>query len=207
MKILKYAILVISIWTNNLTNAQIKHYDFNILAFGGIGFGVMENDNTPNYNMNSNSAELLLKYRITHKFGLATGIGMTELMGNGFNINGNFHHERKLLKIPLLAVFDYAISENISMIPNFGLYTQYIFEDKYRFLNDSYKNIYGNWNFGAQLGVGLAFELFTNFHFGFNYSLHYDLSKFSSNSNQLIINDKQKLNKANAIGIVLVMEL
>jgi opacity protein-like surface antigen len=207
MKSSKYVLILIFIWIINPTQAQIKHYDFNILAYGGIGFGVMENDSDPNYNMNSNSADILLKYRITQKLGIATGIGLNELSGDGFNINGNFHHERKLLKIPLLAILDYTISDHFSVIPNLGVYANYIFEDEYRFLNSTQKNIFEEWNFGAQLGVGLVFKLYTNFHLGFNYGLQYDLSKFSSSNKQLVINNKQKLGRMNSLGIVLVMEL
>lgn len=207
MKALKLIVSFISLLTLTQSFAQIKHYDFNLLAYGGIGFGVMENDTDPNYNMNSNNAEILVKYRITQKLGIATGIGLNEISGDGFNMNGNFHHERKLLKIPLLAILDYSFGENLSMIPNFGFYANYILEDKHRFLNSTIKNSYEDWNFGAQLGVGLTYELYKNLHLGFNYSLQYDLSKFSANKNQIIINDKQKLGRMNSIGLVMVMEL
>ena len=63
--------------------------------------------------MNSNSGDILLNYRINQKFGVATGIGIAELSGNGFNSLGNFYHEREILKIPLLATLDYKISEKI----------------------------------------------------------------------------------------------
>ncbi|PWH86614.1 porin family protein [Brumimicrobium oceani] len=207
MNLIKYYLLFAFLSIINLSFTQIKHYDFNLLAYGGIGFGVMENDKDPNYNMNSNNAEVLVKYRVTHKLGLATGVGLNELSGDGFNSNGNFHHERKLLKIPFIAILDYTFNENLSMIPNFGFYANYLLEEKHRFLNSTIKNSFEGWNFGAQLGVGLTYELYKNLHLGFNYSLQYDLTKWSAVKNLLVINDKQKLGRMNSIGLVMVMEL
>ncbi len=156
--------------------------------------------------MNSNSGDILLNYRINQKFGVATGIGIAELSGNGFNSLGNFYHERTTLKIPLLATLDYKISEKIKMIGNFGFYTQNITTDEYRFLNVSQKDVYEGWNFGSQLGLGFVFKLFDNFSAGVNYSGQSDFSKFKSTNNSGI-NDKQKLKNLNSIGVVLMVDL
>lgn len=207
MSLIKYLLLFSFISILNLTHAQIKHYDFNILAYGGIGFGVMENDTDPNYNLNSNSSKVLLKYRVTHRLGIATGIGMNELSGSGFNASGNFHHQRMMIKIPLVAILDYPITDHFSVVPNLGVYAQNIIKDEYRFLNDKYKNIYDGWNMGAQLGVGLLFQITKGISAGFNYSLQLDITKFSSTDNLLTIDNKQKLGKLNTVGMVLVMEL
>ena len=156
--------------------------------------------------MNSNSGDILLNYRINQKFGVATGIGIAELSGNGFNSLGNFYHERTTLKIPLLATLDYKISEKIKMIGNFGFYTQNIITDEYRFLNISQKDVYEGWNLGSQLSLGFVFKMFDNFSAGVNYSGQSDFSKFKSNNNSGI-NDKQKLKNLNSIGVVLMIDL
>ena len=202
MKKIKFTLLFICFLTFiNQIQAQEKKEEkvskFNIIAYGGIGYAIVKNDNEPNYNLNSNSGDILLNYRINQKFGVATGIGIAELSGNGFNSLGNFYHERTTLKIPLLATLDYKISEKIKMIGNFGFYTQNISTDEYRFLNNSQKNIYEGWNFGTQLGLGFVFKMFDNFSAGINYSGQSDFSKFKTNNN-LGINDKQKLKNLNS---------
>ena len=211
MKKIKFTLLFICFLTFiNQIQAQEKKEEkvskFNIIAYGGIGYAIVKNDNEPNYNLNSNSGDILLNYRINQKFGVATGIGISELSGNGFNSLGNFYHERTTLKIPLLATLDYKISEKIKMIGNFGFYTQNITTDEYRFLNVSQKDVYEGWNFGSQLGLGFVFKLFDNFSAGVNYSGQSDFSKFKSTNNSGI-NDKQKLKNLNSIGVVLMVDL
>ena len=211
MKKIKFTLLFICFLSFiNQIQAQEKKEEkvskFNIIAYGGIGYAIVKNDNEPNYNLNSNSGDILLNYRINQKFGVATGIGIAELSGNGFNSLGNFYHERTTLKIPLLATLDYKISEKIKMIGNFGFYTQNITTDEYRFLNVSQKDVYEGWNFGSQLGLGFVFKLFDNFSAGVNYSGQSDFSKFKSTNNSGI-NDKQKLKNLNSIGVVLMVDL
>ena len=211
MKKTKFTLLIICFLTFiSQIQAQEKNEEkeskFNIIAYGGIGYAIVKNNNEPSYNLNSNSGDILLNYRINQKFGVATGIGIAELSGNGFNSLGNFYHERTTLRIPLLATLDYKISEKIKMIGNFGFYTQNISTDEYRFLNISQKDVYEGWNFGSQLGLGFVFKMFDNFSAGVNYSGQSDFSKFKSNNNSGI-NDKQKLKNLNSIGVVLMIDL
>ena len=207
MKKKNYYLLFIFFLTVNLIHAQeVIQSQFNIIAYGKIGFGLVENDNEPNYNLNSSSAEVLLNYRINREFGIATGIGINELSGNGFNSIGNFYHERTMLKIPLSATMDFSTSEKVKLVANFGFYGQYITKDEHRFLTNSQKGIYDGWNFGAQIGLGLVFKLFDNFSAGINYTGQSDFSKFKTNSNQVIY-DEQKLNNLNSMGIILMIEL
>ena len=107
-----------------------KDSKFHIVSYGGIGYGILDNDNQPNYNMNSNSGDILLNYDLNNKFGIATGIGLNELSGNGFNTIGNFYHERTLLKVPLLLTLNSYLSEKLSVFANFGLFGQAIIKDE-----------------------------------------------------------------------------
>jgi long-subunit fatty acid transport protein len=191
----------------NLTQAQEeKESKFNIIANGGTGYGTIKNDKETNYNLNSNSGEILLNYKIGQNIGIATGIGMNELSGNGFNSVGYFYHERTLLKIPLLFTTRAKLAENFSVFMNFGLYRQNIIKDKYHFLDTTQKDVYDGWNFGVQTGIGFVFELFDDFSVGINYNAQSDFTKFESNDNAGI-NDKQKMKSLNSIGIMLFVEL
>ncbi|TVZ47481.1 porin family protein [Olleya sp. Hel_I_94] len=207
MKKSNYILLFIFLMTFNLTQAQeVKESKFNIIAYGGIGYGIVENDEEPNYNLNTNNAELLLNYRVSQAFGIGTGIGINELSGNGFNSIGNFYQERTLLKIPLLLTMNSKISDNFTLFANFGFYGQNIIKDEYRYIADTQKNIYDGWNFGAQLGLGFVFKMFDNFSAGINYTGQSDFSKFESNDNQGI-NDNQKIKNLNSVGVILMIEL
>lgn len=207
MKKSKYILLFIFFLTFNLIQAQEeKESKFNIITYGGIGYGIMKNDNEPNYNLNTNNAELLLNYKVSQAFGIATGIGLNELSGNGFNSIGGFYQERTLIKIPLLLTMNSKMSDNFTLFVNFGLYGQNIIKDEYRYIADTQKNIYDGWNFGAQLGLGFVFEMFDNVSAGINYLGQSDFSKFETNNNQGM-NDKQKMKNLNSLGIILMIEL
>jgi opacity protein-like surface antigen len=207
MKKSNYILLFTLFLTFSLMQAQEeKESKFDIIVYGGIGYGIVENDNEPNYNLNSNALEILVNYNINKKFGIATGIGLNELSGNGFNSIGNFYHERTLLKIPLLFTMGSNVTENLKLFTNFVFFGQNIINDEYRFLNETQKDIYKGWNFGAQFGFGFAFEMFDNYSIGINYNAQSDLSKFGSNNNAGI-NDKQKFTNLNSVGILFMIDL
>lgn len=207
MKKSNYILLFILVLSFNLMQSQEeKESKFNILAYGGIGYGIVENDSEPNYNLNSNNGEILLNYNINEKVGIATGIGLNELSGNGFNSIGAFYHERTLLKVPLLVTLSSKFSDDFSVFANVGVYGQNIIKDEYRFLNNTQKDIFEGWNFGLQIGVGLMFDVSENFGLGINYSGQSDFSKFDSNNNSGI-NDEQKMNNLNSFGFIFMLKL
>jgi opacity protein-like surface antigen len=206
MKKRNLLILLALIFTyHNIFSQENNESKFNIIGSGGIGYGIIENDSEPNYNLNSNSGEILLNYRFTEKFGIASGIGLNQLTGNGFNSLGEFYHERNLLKIPLLLTLNGEISENIEFFGNFGFFAQNIVKDNYGFLSNSTENIYKGWNFGGQVGVGILFNFTEKMKIGFIFNSQSDLSKFESNS--LTISSKQKLRNLSTVGLLLKYEL
>ncbi|MFD2552022.1 hypothetical protein ACFSQP_09365 [Bizionia sediminis] len=183
-----------------------KASKFNIIGYGGIGFAMVENNNEPNYNLNSNSGDILLNYKLNEKIGFATGIGINELSGNGFNTLGNFYHERSYLKIPALVTMSSEVLNNFNVVVSIGLYGQTIIKDSYRYLNETEKNLYSGWNLGAQFGVGFLFNMLPNFQVGMHYNGLSDFSKISTESNQAIT-DKQKLKNVNTVGIIFSISL
>ena len=177
-----------------------------IIGYGGIGYGIVENDSEPNYNLNSNSGELLINYNLSEKFGIATGIGLNQLTGNGFNTLGEFHHERSFIKIPLLFTLNGKISDKIEFFSNVGFYTQNIIKDKYRYLFSTRENTFEGWNFGGQIGIGVLFNFVDKMKFGFAFNGQSDFSKFNSN-NSSGVTDKQKMKNLNTIGLILKFNL
>lgn len=206
MKKRNLLILVVLIFTYNNTYSQEQNKSkFSIIAFGGIGYGIIENDSEPNYNLNSNSGEILLNYSFNKKIGIASGIGLNQLTGNGFNSLGEFYHERNLIKIPLLLTLNGKITETTEFFGNFGFFGQNIVKDKYGFLSSSTENIYKGWNFGGQLGVGILFNFVEKMKIGFVFNSQSDFSKFEPNNQGT--SNKQKLKSLNTIGLLLKYEL
>lgn len=204
MKTTTYFLACLLLFACNLTQAQEdKKYKVNVLGYGGIGYGIVSNDNQPNYNLNSNHGELLLNYSLGKNFGIATGIGVNELTGNGFNTAGDFYHERTLLKVPLLFTLNSDVTENLGIFGSVGFYGQNIIKDEYTFLSETQNDVFEGWNFGAQFGLGFLFEVMEHLSAGIYYHGQADLSKFESNANGPI-NDQQKLESLNTVGLMVM---
>ncbi|PKR80285.1 hypothetical protein CW751_10555 [Brumimicrobium salinarum] len=190
------------------TSAQIKSYDFNILAHGNFGFGTVNNKLDPNYNVNINNTDLFLKYRITYRLGLATGIGINRISGNGFKAKDYFFHERITLKLPISIILDYTITDHFSVVPNIGIYAQNILKDRFQLESSTIKNVYSGWNMGAQLGIGLTYKINRTYQIGLNYALQQDFTFFQPNGNQNFnTSNKQLIGSINMIGLLMVITL
>ena len=176
------------------------------MAYGGIGYGIVENDIEANYNVNANVAELVLNYKISDKIGVATGAGYSLLSGNGFNFAGNFYHERLMVKIPLLFTYNCLIAEKFKFIAHLGPYAQTIYKDEYSYSNFRVEDVYEGWNFGFQLGIGFLYEVKSQFSIGLNYSGQSDFTKFETNNDQ-VINDEQRLKNLNTVGLIFIFDI
>lgn len=101
---------------------------------------------------------------------------------------------------------EYQIAEKIKYLSNFDLYVQTIFKDEYQFLNNTGKSIYSGWNFGAEASIGIVFEVSEKFSAGINFSGQFDFTKLKTNKNQRI-NDQQRIESQNSLGLPLLFEL
>jgi opacity protein-like surface antigen len=174
--------------------------------YGGIGYAVVDNDNEPNYNLNANSVDFLLNYRIGKRYGISTGIGINQLSGNGFSSLGNFYHERGLLKIPLLLSVDYNLSQKVRLVANIGLYGQTILKDEYSFVGGKIDDLYEGWNFGFQSGIGLAYNFNQKISLGIMFHNQGDFTKLDSDTSKGIA-DEQKIAGLNSIGLLFAINL
>lgn len=164
----------------------------------------MVSNNEPNYIINCFGGEFLLNFKIDENDGIASGIGIYNFSGNGFNSIGNFYHKRSLLKIPLLYNFNSNISSNIKINMNIGVYVQAIITDEYRFINNTQEYIYKGCSFGSQIGLGFLYSIFDKYNIGLNFNTQTDFSKFKTVNSAIII-DKQKIKFLNSVGIILVI--
>ena len=177
-----------------------------IIAYGGIGYGTVKNDNQPDYNLNSNGGEILLNLALGEHYGLATGFGYNELSGDGFNDQGNFFHQRNLIKIPLLFTLRNDINESLSLFGNMGFFGQHIVKDEHQFLTETQTDLYEGWNLGAQFSLGFLFRVSDQVNAGIIYNGQSDLSKFEA-SNSAVSQNKQKLENLNSVGLMLKFDL
>lgn len=201
--------LIVVLLTSGVMSAQEqqpKPSKFYLTFLGGIGYANIKNDKEPDYNLSSNGGEILLNYRINNRYAMATGVGLIEMSGNGFNSLGNFYHKRGLVKLPVLLTTERKIADNIKMIGNFGFYAQNIVQDEYQFLNESKENVYKDWSWGCQLGLGVAFKMNNHLSAGFNYTSQSDLSKIKTQPNKGIT-DQQIMKNLSYFSLVVMLDL
>ena len=197
MKTTHYLLAITLLFSSQVLNAQEEEAPkWALLGYGGIGYGIVENNNAPNYNLNSNNGSLLLNYGFSDKLGLATGIGLNELTGNGFNANGNFYHERTLLQVPLIFTLNSEVAEGFSITGAMGLLAQNIVKDQFTFLNETQNDVYEGWNLGAQFSLGFLFTVLDDIKAGIHYQGQTDFGTFDSGNNE------QKLSALNSVGLI-----
>ncbi len=207
MQRFNYILLILSLVSASTLFAQDeKPPKFNILGYGGLGFGTVESDNEATYNLDSNLGEVLFIYQIGGVVGVGTGVGFNELSGNGFNSSGSFYHERTLIKVPLVLRLRYPVSEKVELYVNGGLYAQNILEDQYTYQNNVTETLYEGWNAGFQTGLFFTYAIYERMSLGLSYTSHTDFNKFETVDNQLV-SDRQRMRNLNNIGILIQWRL
>lgn len=179
---------------------------FEIIAYGGIGYTKISTQIQPRYDLNVNTGEILLNYKVWGKYGLATGIGFSELSGSGFNETGVFYSERNLLKIPLLFTLNQNISDKLFILGNLGAYGQTLTKDQLAYIDGGESDVYEGWNFGVQVGFGFGYNIDQKLGVGINFNGQSDLSELKTSSGKSF-DDKQKHENLNSVGLFLKYKL
>ncbi|WP_339624679.1 hypothetical protein [uncultured Winogradskyella sp.] len=211
MKKLSYlSFIAITLLTINLSYGQdttdMSYSKFSFIAQGGIGFAKVENDNQANYDLNVNTGEFLLNYRFNEKFGVFTGVALTEFSGSGFNEESVFYHERSVLKIPLGISSTYQLSDKIKSIMSIGAFAQTVTSDEYRYFDRTVSDLYEGWTFGLQFNLGMTYKFNKTYSVGIIFSGQSDLSKLET-TNNASFNDEQKITGLNTLGFLFIWDL
>ena len=179
---------------------------FNLYLTTGIGYGKVENEEQPNYDLNANIGEIILNYNFAKDIGVGLGIGYVQLSGNGFNQNGNFYHERDLLKIPLVLTTKSKLSDKVNFYAHIGGFGQVILNEEYRYLNTTEEDVYKGWSFGIQGYLGFTYKMSKMMDIGINISTQSDLGK-SETESAASLKDEQKVTTLNTIGLAFMFRL
>ncbi|WP_298521009.1 hypothetical protein [uncultured Kordia sp.] len=177
---------------------------FSFMAYGGIGYAVVDSRWQPNYNLDANIGEFLVQYRIGKHYGISTGIGIVEMTGNGFYYtHGPFYHERANFKIPLLFSVNYKVAPKVRLLANVGPYGQVIYRDEFIFFNGGHvDDIYSGWSIGLQFGVGMSYHISSKMSLGMMFSSQGDFNRLSIDTNKNIFADPHRISRINTLGLV-----
>lgn len=144
--------------------------------------------------------EVLLTYNFNSNFGISAGAGWLQLSGNGFNSNGNFYHERDLLKFPILVRSSQKLTDKIKLLLSAGFYGQTIINEEFRFLSTIEEDVYEGWTFGFQGFFGFEYDVSNNWSVGINVSTQSDFNKLKTENNASF-QDEQSIQTLNTIGL------
>ena len=158
-KVVCFLIIICSVSILSLEAQEKEGLRVSAMGFYGVGLGIVDNKNAPNYNFRTTNFDVLVDFDFGKIIGFATGIGFSSLSGNGFNSTGDFYHERSLMKIPLLMSLTYPISKDFDFYANGGLFYEQIRDDEFQYLNTTEKDIYEGSSIGAQFQVGFLINL------------------------------------------------
>ena len=149
------SVLLFTFLFTSLKAQEKEGFRFDLMGVYGIGFGVAENSNEPDYNFRTRQIDLILNFDLGKLFGFSTGVGVSTLSANGFNSNGDFFHTRNSLKIPLSLSLLHPISEQFEFYASGGFFWEQILEDEFQYLNSILEDVYEGSGFGGQFQIGL----------------------------------------------------
>lgn len=181
-------------------NSSENDSNFSLTLNINTGQARVENEALPNYNLDVNTTELLANFKLGNYWGLATGLGFSEFTGNGFNTNGNFFHDRDVLKIPVLLTTDKDFNK-VNLFTSIGLYGQVIINDEYEYLFATEEDVFNGWTFGLQVMLGAMYNFSDKLSIGLNFATQSDFSKVES-ENGASISDEQSITQQNTFGII-----
>jgi hypothetical protein len=158
-KIIYLFVFICSISFNSIQAQEKQDFRIDAMAMYGLGFGVAENSKQPDYNFRTQEMNVLLNFDFGKLFGFGTGLGISRLSGNGFDINGDFFHSRTTLRIPVLLTMIHQFTEHFEFYANGGFFWEKIRSDEFQYLNTILEDVYKGSSLGAQFQIGLLINL------------------------------------------------
>lgn len=141
-----------------------KDSKFELAVNGKLGFARLKQSGIPALNGNLTGSDVLLAYKISPKWDLATGIGFYEFNANTIVAGNSASLKNSYLRIPLQFNGDYSLfksdknnSDKMFFTIGLGLYANTILKQELEAVtgNVEAKNL--GWNFGLTTQVGAKF--------------------------------------------------
>src|SRR5699024_10291932 len=139
------------------------------IAYGGLGFGTVNNSKAPEYDVNLITGQLLINYKFNPYFGLSSGLSLLQVSGNGFSKKGAFYHSRKTIAIPVLFTMAYPLDSHVVLMGHLGVNATKPISGSYSYLKGTQSNVYTDWGLGSDVAVGLAYRFSEGFSLGIRF--------------------------------------
>jgi hypothetical protein len=183
-QILSALVILLSVTAIAQTTLEKKESKFELIINGKIGFAKLNQEGAITLNGNINGSDILLAYKISPKWEVATGIGTLNfnanptIAGNTASIMNNYLH------IPIQFNGEYNLfhgeeskNQNIFLTIGGGLYANTLFKQVIETVTANYENKNLGWNFGIETQVGVKFVLTNSLNIGLGLDSQSDLTR------------------------------
>jgi hypothetical protein len=193
-------IIILSFAAVAQNNPDKKESKLELIINGKLGFAKFNQDGAITLNGNINGSDILLAYKISPKWEMASGIGLLVFNGN-LTIAGNTGSiTNNYLQIPIQFNGEYNLNrgegsnnQNIFLTIGGGLYANTLFKQQIETVtgNTETKNL--GWNFGIETQVGVKFIITNALNISLGLESQGDLTKMKKDGNE------QRIQQLNAL--------
>lgn len=194
------AILFLSGTAMAQETTEKKESKFELAVNGKLGFVRLKQSGIPALNGNLIGSDVLLAYKISSKWDLATGIGLYEFNANTTIAGNSASLKNSYLRIPLQFNGDYSVfksektnNDKIFFTIGLGLYANTLLKQELEAVtgNAEAKNL--GWNFGLTTQVGAKFIVNEDINIAIGLESQSDLTKMKKDGTE------QKLEQFNGM--------
>lgn len=163
-------------------NDLIPEKKLSLIIKPKLGFSELQIDNYNNFNGYISAFEIMLSSKLSNKFNLEYGLGLSEFKATNFyenqlvNIKNNYYH------LPVNLMYNKNVNPNSSLIIGFGFYGSYLAKSD---LGGKFKGNNVGVNFGCNLQAGVNLQLSDAMGFRIMFEGLTDLSKIEKNLYEL----------------------
>lgn len=188
-KTMVLALLLVGIGTATAQNgSEKKGSKFEFQANGKLGFARLKQTNNVPLSGNVNGSDLLLAYKMSPKWSVATGVGILQFDANPTIAGNTASIRNSYLQIPVRFVGDYNLfhgtepkDPKLFLTLGVGLYANTLLKQEVETVTGNTDTNNMGWNFGLSTGVGVKFILTDALNIGLGMENQSEFSKMKKN--------------------------
>lgn len=183
------ALLFVSIGTAIAqTAAEKKESKFEIQVNGKLGFARLKQTNNVPLSGNVNGSDLLIAYKMSPKWSIASGLGLLQYDANPTIAGNTASIRNSYLQIPLRFTGDYNLfhgtepkDPKLFLTLGLGLYANTLLKQELETVTGNTDTNNMGWNFGLSTGVGVKFILTDALNLGLGMESQSEFTKMKKN--------------------------
>ncbi len=183
------ALLLVGIGSAFAQNtSEKKQSKFELQINGKLGFARLKQTNNVPLSGNVNGSDLLLAYKMSPKWSVATGLGILQFDANPTIAGNTASIRNSYLQIPVRFVGDYNLfhgsepkDPKLFLTLGLGLYANTLLKQELETITGNTDTNNMGWNFGLSTGVGMKFIVTDALNLGIGMENQSEFTKMKKN--------------------------